>query len=392
MNVTDVVIILLTATAVVRGIELGLVRQITSATGLVAGLLAGAWLHGFVAQSAQTPATKAWLALLVLVSCAVIGLSIGEAAGIALKHKLHQKTGRSLDKADRASGAVVGGATLLLVVWLCAAAFAKAPLPGLQQQLKTSFIISQLNQNLPDAPQVVSKLAHLIAPNGFPNVFEGMEPRIDTDAPLPSIGELDTAVAQTRSSVVKVSGPGCGGISTGSGFVVAEGLVVTNAHVIAGVSQPRITDANGQHNARVVWFDPQLDMAVLRAEGLAGTPLTVHADLAASGSAAAVLGYPGGGGFTAEPATILESFTARGRDIYNQQSTNRHVYSLKGAVEEGNSGGPVIDREGRVIGLVFAKSAVYDQVGYALTMQQVLAGVQQAKDRQGQVSTGACTR
>lgn len=391
MNVTDVAIVLLTMTALVRGIELGLVRQVFSAGGLLAGLFLGAWLQGFIVNSVQTPSSKAFLTVMVIASCAILGMSIGEVVGLILKRKVHESKVHVLEKADRASGAIIGAAVLLLIVWLCASIFARTPIATVQQQLKGSVIISQLNHTLPEAPNIVARLGHLIAPNGFPDVFEGFEPRVNTDKPLPSIGQLDPAVQKARASVVKVSGKGCGGISTGSGFIAAPDLVVTNAHVVAGVAKPTITDANGQHTATVVWFDPELDVAILRSTALTAAPLAMTGAIAANGTAAAVLGYPGGGDMTAEPASILDSFIATGRDIYNQETVRRQVYSVKATVAQGNSGGPVINQDGAVIGLIFAKSATYAQVGYALTMQQVVYVLEQAKTAAGPASTGSCT-
>lgn len=391
MNVTDVAIVLLTMTALVLGIELGLVRQVFSASGLLVGLFLGAWLQGFIVNSVQTPSSKAFLTVMVIASCTILGMSIGEVVGHILKQKVHESRVRVLEKADRASGAIVGATVLLLIVWLCASIFARTPIVMLQQQLKGSVIISQLNHTLPEAPNVVARLGHLIAPNGFPDVFEGLEPRVNTDKPLPSIGQLDPAVQKARASVVKISGKGCGGVSTGSGFIAAPDLVVTNAHVVAGVAKPTIIDANGQHVATVAWFDPKMDVAILRSPALTAAPLAMAGAIAANGTAAAVLGYPGGGDFSAEPASVLDSFVATGRDIYNQETIRRQVYSLKANVVQGNSGGPVINQDGTVIGLIFAKSATYGQVGYALTMQQVIDALEQASTATGQANTGGCT-
>lgn len=389
MNVADIAIVLLTITAIARGVELGLVRQLFSAGGVLIGLFLGAWLQGYVVTTVQTSGSKSLLSALVIASCVILGMTVGEMAGLALKRKIHESKITFLGKTDRTTGAVVGGITLLLVVWLCASIFARTPVAFFQQQIQGSVIVSQLNKTLPQAPGVVARLGHLIAPNGFPDVFEGLEPRIDTDKPLPSIGELDPAVQKARASVVKVNGRGCGGVSTGSGFIAAPDLVVTNAHVVAGISQPNIIDTTGRHAATVVWFDPNLDMAVLRSDKLTAEPLAMSASMVPNSSPAAVLGYPGGGDFAAKPATVLSSFVASGHDIYNQKTTPREVYSFKGTVVPGNSGGPLINRNGAVVGLIFAKSTSYEQVGYALTMEAVIDGLEQAK-RSQPVGSGSC--
>jgi len=190
--------------------------------------------------------------------------------------------------------------------------------------------------------------------------------------------------------VVKIEGRGCGGIVEGSGFVAGDGLVATNAHVVAGVAQPMILDANGEHHASVVWFDPNLDFAVLRTSNLAGAPLRIAATTVGQGTSAAVLGYPGGGDFTASPAAVLDAFTAVGRNIYNQGVTRRNIYSVKATVVPGNSGGPLVLQDGSVAGVVFAQSTVYDQVGYALTTQAISQELAAASTQTQGIATGSC--
>jgi S1-C subfamily serine protease len=390
MHFADIIIVLLFITALLRGTERGFAHTISATAGLLVGFFVGAFIQGKLIHQVNTPGAKAILTLVIILGSILLFIGIGEYIGQAFKEKIEAFRLRGIAAADKVLGALTSGATVLFIIGLAASIFASAPLPGLQRQIKNSVIIGSLNDALPPAPNVVASIGHFIDPNSFPDVFTGLEPRIDTTAKLPSIGELDVAVQATRASVVKVEGGGCGGISTGSGFVADDGLVITNAHVIAGVRQPYVIDANGQHRAQVLWFDYNLDMAVLRASGLAGEPLSISTTAAADGTSSAALGYPGGGDFTAQPAIVLESFRAVGRNIYNQGTTEREVYSVKSDIEPGNSGGPLIDRDGTVIGLIFAKSTSYDQVGYALTMDAVMAGFNQAKDRNQTAETGSC--
>lgn len=393
MNIIDVLIVLFFITALIRGVELGVVRQLFSTIGLFVGFFLGALLQGKLINLVHSPASKALLSLVIIVAAIGIFSTAGEYIGVLIRARIERaKRVRLLDKADRVLGSVVAGMTLLIVVWLSASVFSSAPLQGVQRQIRNSFIIAQLNKSLPPAPDVVAKLGHFIDPNNFPEVFTGLEPRIDTDAPLPSIGELDAAVQRVRASVVKIEGAGCGGVSQGSGFVADKSLVVTNAHVIAGVAAPYVIDAAGRHKAQVIWFDPDLDIAVLKANDLAGEPLVMSSGIAENGTHGAVIGYPGGGDLAAHPATILDSFKAVGRDIYNQGKTERKVYSVKSTIEPGNSGGPVIDQNGVVIGLVFAESTTYDEVGYALTTDKVIESLGLARDRSQTAKTGSCTQ
>jgi S1-C subfamily serine protease len=392
MNFIDVFIILFFISALVRGVELGLARQFFSTTGIIGGLFLGVFIQSKVIRLAHTTDTKALLSLLVIIASIGLVSAAGEYSGARLKLRIEKAKVRGLNTVDRTLGSILAGVTLLAAVWLGATIFTNTPNSWLQKQIKSSVVIAQLNKSLPSAPSLVTRLGHLIDPNGFPNVFTGLEPAIDTSRPLPSIGDLDTAVQKARASTVKVEGEGCGGVSQGSGFVADTSLVVTNAHVVAGVKQPSVLDGAGRHRAQVIFFDPNLDMAILRTSGLTGRPLLIKGGTVVNGTPAVILGYPGGGDFTAGPAAIINSFRAVGRNIYNQGETTREVYSLKGTVRPGNSGGPLVDQDGEVVGMIFAESTAYDTVGYALTTDSILTNFNNAKSRQATVATGSCTQ
>lgn len=385
----DFLIILFFLGTVARGRDVGLIRQACSAAGFFVGLFGGAALRPHLANVAHTPLGRMGVTLGTTLLCIAVCMSIAEAVGARLKtHLLHHK----INRLDVGFGAVLGGVTVLVTVWLGAPALKALPSPSLQQAVDASRIVAGIDKVLPKAPDVVARLGQIIDPNGFPQVFAGLEPKPATDAPPPDLGSLNAAVKKDRASVVKIQGDGCGGIVEGSGFVVGDGLVATNAHVVAGVAQPTITDGNGTHAATAIWFDPDLDFAVLRTSNLKGKPLDLNTSSVASGSAGAVLGYPGGGGFTAGPAAVLDEFTATGRNIYGKGNTQRDVYELKATVRPGNSGGPLIATDGSVTGVVFAQSTTYDQVGYALAMRQVATELYQASARNTPASTGACTQ
>ncbi len=387
MNLLDLAIIVALIVAMWHGIGLGLVRQVGSTLGLVSGLFAGAWLETKLIHLAHTPTAKALLALLVIWGVAAAFWSAGEWLGALAKFELH---GDIINRLDGALGSIIGGVTLLLAVWLGASVFGNAPLMWLKEQIHTSRIVATLNDDLPAAPNLLGRIGNLIEPNAFPQVFTGLEPSVSTNAPLPDMGELNAAVAADQASVVKIVGNGCGGIVEGSGFVAGNGLVATNAHVVAGVTHPTVLDGNGTHDATVVWFDPNLDFAVLRVGHLKGAPLVIDTKAASNGTAAAVLGYPGDGSFTAGAALVLEQFEAVGRNIYNQGQTTRSVYSIKASVRPGNSGGPLVEKDGDVIGVVFAESTTNNQVGYALAANAVHNELAQASLHTAAVSTGAC--
>jgi S1-C subfamily serine protease len=381
--------LLLVVSAAIRGRELGFVRQSFSSGGFFVGLYGGVLLQPHLVNRESDPLTQVILTAVITLGCGIVGLVIGEYVGMSLKGKF---SFRRVNRADIILGSVSGALSLLLIVWLSAAILSSFPSPNLQNGIKNSVILQRLNSVLPSAPNIVATLGNLIDPNGFPQVFIGNQPSPPTNVEQPSLGDMQAAVDKTRTSVVKVQGRGCGGIVQGSGFVASEGMVATNAHVVAGINRPSVIDSNGSHSARVIWFDPDLDFAVLRTTGLAGEPLTLSSTRATRGVPAVVLGYPGGGAFEADPASILNRFTAVGRNIYDQKSTERDVYEIAAKVVQGNSGGPLISREGTVLGVIFAESTSYENVGYALTNPSIASAIAQAKGQNQAVSTGSCTQ
>jgi S1-C subfamily serine protease len=389
MNFLDVIIVLLMISALYRGFDLGLTRQLFSSAGFIFGLLIGSFLERFTVNLGQTPIARSLIALMTTLGLAFFFLGIGEQVGVRLKDKVVSwKIGK---KADGFLGSVLGAGTFLLTIWLAAAILLTLPLQDTQAQIRGSAIITRLDRSLPPATSVLTGLGHLINPNGFPQVFTGNEPALEGNTTIPGISpQLQAAIDKDKTSVVKFEGIGCGGIVNGSGFVIDSDLVATNAHVVAGVNKLYVRDSNGQHSATVVWYDPELDFAVARVNNLAGAPLLIKNDVVANNTKGAVLGYPGGGPLTAGGAQVLDHFIARGRDIYNRNITERQVYSLAAKVIPGNSGGPIIAEDGTVIGIVFAQSTVYDNVGYALTTAQTASAINQAQAQNRAVSNGTC--
>jgi S1-C subfamily serine protease len=210
---------------------------------------------------------------------------------------------------------------------------------------------------------------------------------------MPGNPVVAAAVSAASSSVVKIQGLGCGGIKSGSGFIAAPGLVVTNAHVVAGIARPYVSDLQSRRhtNTEVVVFDPETDIAVLRVTGLTGRVLPLERTTASRGVAGAVLGYPGGESFTAVPAALLQQIQATGRDIYSQNVTTRSVYEIQADVRPGDSGGPFVTANGTVVGVVFSASVYLSNIGYALTGREVGPEIDRAEARHTAVSTGACS-
>lgn len=385
--IVDLLIVIFAVSALYRGREVGFVRQLCSTVGFFGGLFVGAWLQPHTITLAHSQFGRSVITLATTLGCALLLFSVGEYIGLRIKHRV---AFRRINILDNGFGGVLSIITLLLTVWLTAAIVSSMPLPSLQSALQKSRIVSTLNRVLPSAPNVISGLGHLIDPNGFPQVFIDGEPTPHNQVTLPSVGDLQSAVDQDRASVVKLEGQGCGGIVEGSGFVVGSNLVATNAHVVAGIKHPYVQDDNGSHSGTVIWFDPNLDFAILRVPNLAGSSLVVSDKHVNPGTQAAVLGYPGGGSFTADPAAVTAEFIASGRDIYGRNHTDRDVYELQANVIPGNSGGPLVAKDGTVIGVIFAESTSYQHVGYALTTTQINSAINHAAAQNRPVSTGQC--
>lgn len=388
MNVIDLLIIIFIIFSITRGFRIGLVRQAGSTIGFLLGLFIGSWMGSMAVGSENSPAIQSLTSLVFVLLGGFMFMTVGEIVGIRLKEKLIRL--HTLDEFDGGLGSAMAVATTLFAVWLGASILVLGPPGSFQQSLKNSRILSSLDTHLPPATQLLSSLNKLIDPNGFPQVFRGFEPNPGT-AKLPDLGSFNSVVKSVEPSVVKVEGTGCGGIVEGSGFVIRPDEIATNAHVVAGVRSPKVIDDNGIHNTRVIWFDPDVDVAVLQVSGLAGKPLELTAAEQPANTPGVVLGYPGGGDLNAQPAAIIDHFTAYGRNIYGQGNTLRDIYSLQAHVIPGNSGGPLVGSDGTVLGIVFATSTTYNNVGYALTGHQVAGELATAEQSTTTVGTGSCS-
>jgi len=385
--IIDIVIIILLISAIIRGKEIGFVQQAFSTIGFFGGLLIGALIEPFTVHFVHTQLSRSIVTLVTTLGMAFILLTVGEYVGMYLKHKVNHL---KIDKLDNILGSLISVISVLIGVWLGVAILRTLPFVSFQNDLKSSKIVAALDRHLPPAPNIIADLSHLVDPNGFPRVFNGNEPPPISSDKIPSYATIASAVVKDRPSVVKIVGDGCGGIVEGSGFIVRDNLVATNAHVVAGIAQPYVEDANGDHLATVVYFNPNLDFALLKVSDLAGKPLGIQSGITANDTSAAALGYPGGGNFKADPANIMNEFDATGSNIYDQGSTNRQVYEIAANIIPGNSGGPLINTKGIVVGIVFAQSTEYNDVGYALVSTPIIKIIANNQADTAAVSTGGC--
>ncbi len=382
MNVIDFLIVFLIILTIVRGMDIGLVRQASSLLGLVIGL--------FVSSLIASLVDIGPVASLVIIGVGLLGAIVGsEYLGVKLKKSLHEK---SLNKVDRFFGAALGGIICLAFVWFCAGVLPFIPSSSLGQAVRDSKIIRWLDDTLPPTTSIVRWLEHSFEQTKIPEIVNELEPQEhNAKGTIPDVSQFQDVIKESRNSVVEIEGRSCAGIGVGSGFVVAPNYIVTNAHVVAGMRSPYAQDTNGRHKTEIVAFDSSNDLAILKTERLEGKSLTIKEGTVSVGESGVTLGYPEGRAFTAQPAVVVERFTALGKDIYEQNDVRRDVYALKSAVEPGNSGGPLINKSGEVIGVVFARSTTNTQIGYALSTPPVHRLLAQAQSQPSSGSSLRCT-
>lgn len=387
VNIVDVVVLVAALAAAYQGARVGAVVQVCAIVGFFGGLYLGALLASETVRWAHSPTARIAVALTTMLLVAFSFGMAGRILGGALTSRVHRGPARSIDAVLGVAVAVVAA---LVTVWLLASTMVNSSSAALDTDILQSRIINSLNGVLPAPPSVFSQAQGFLTAEGFPPVFAALAPASARPVPLPSNAQLRQAVLTAGLSTVKVEGYGCGVLQEGSGFVAAPGLVVTNAHVVAGIAQPRVQIGTTVRATEVVLFDPSFDLAVLRVDGLKAPTLRLDPVPVGRGTQAAVLGFPGGGPFTVDAAGVMAAFEAQGRDIYGHGLTVRNVYELDAQVRPGNSGGPLVLPNGQVIGVVFSRSTVDPSIGYALTSPDVLPRLAQAEAVVQPVSTGGC--
>jgi S1-C subfamily serine protease len=387
----DLVIIGLMLLAAVHGLRLGAIVQILTFGGFFLGFLLGTvvWVplfsrgHGDVTRSIIVVS-------LVLLTAFVFG-SAGRVLGTWSNVTVRR---HHLGTVDAVLGVGVAVLMVLLSVWVVAAVILSpnSRFTSLDAAVARSDILHSIDGVLPQAPSIFNDLQTFLNNQGFPQVFSSLNPPLTPAVSTPTDAETKTLADPAVFSTVKILGTACSSEQEGSGFVVGPGLVATNAHVVAGESNgnTQVMLGNSAYNATPVLFDPDFDLAVLRTDAPLGPALTISSSLVPRGTEAALLGYPEDRGLTIGAAGVTEEVTAIGKDIYNNGSVTRGVYALDASVLPGNSGGPLLGPGGQVIGVVFSRSTVYQDVGYALTSPGVLTRVQEAEGHRSAVSTGPC--
>ncbi|WP_020522960.1 MarP family serine protease [Catelliglobosispora koreensis] len=391
MSAIDVILILLLVLFAISGYRQGFVIGVLSFAGFFGGALIGLQLGPLLAGLTESPGIKLIVSLTVVFGLAVLGQALAGWLGSKLRRGI---TGRSGQVIDDIGGAFVSLMAVSIVAWLVAVPLSNASEPWLSSAVRNSFMIRAINGIMPaQATELTEALQQTVDTNGFPEVFGSLVPTQVKEVPPPD-GRLAKlpVVVKAEESVVKVLGtaPSCSRRIEGSGFVYADDHVMTNAHVVAGTKTVKVVVKKNTLSAKVVAYDAKLDIAVLHVPGLDAPVMPFAPKEAGSGDDAIVLGFPLDGPYNAQEARIREVGNITGPDIYENGTVTREVYTIKGLVRSGNSGGPLITPKGEVLGIIFAAAADNQQVGYAVTAEAAENIAAQGRSATSAVSTGSC--
>jgi S1-C subfamily serine protease len=394
-DVLDLILIVIVAAFAVSGYRQGFIVGVLSFLGFVGGALLGAQFGPAISRALVGGQTQQdVIAVILLVSFAVIGQFIASSIGAAMRSTV---TWRSATVLDSVGGSVVSVISVLLIAWVVGSMLNASPFPVVDKQVNNSVALQTLDKFMPSpAKTMFSDFRRMLASNSaYAQVFSGIGAEHVFAIPAPDPGVLDSpGFRAAQSRVVRVQGvaPSCQRSIEGSGFVISPDHILTNAHVVAGVTQQQtITTGGGQTlRAVVVFYDPQVDVAVLYVPRLNLPPLR-FAGQANPGDDAVVSGFPlDSGTLRAVPARIGGIQNAQGPNIYQTSTVTRQIYEIRAVVEAGNSGGPLLSPQGTVDGVVFAAAVDVSDTGFALTAAQVVPDARAGAQSTTPVSTMGC--
>ncbi|WP_097866820.1 MarP family serine protease [Streptomyces sp. rh34] len=399
MNVLDILLLLAAVWFAVIGYRQGFVVGILSVIGFLGGGLVAVYLLPVIwdrlTEDAEVSTAVAIGAVVIVIVCASIGQAFTTHLGNKLRRYITWSPARAL---DATGGALVNVVAMLLVAWMIGLLLAGTSLPTLGKEVRSSSVLLGVDRVMPEqAPSWFQDFSSVLAQNGFPQVFSPFanEPITEVKAPDPALVGSPVA-ARAKKSIVKVVGtaPSCGKVLEGTGFVFSERRVMTNAHVVGGVEEPtvQIGGEGRLYDAKVVLYDWQRDIAVLDVPDLRARPLqfTGRDDDAETGDSAIVAGFPENGAYDVRSARVRARIDADGPDIYHRGTVRRDVYSLYATVRQGNSGGPLLTPDGKVYGVVFAKSLDDPETGYALTADEIREDIEIGREANQQVDSQGC--
>ncbi|GHB87404.1 MarP family serine protease [Streptomyces albogriseolus] len=389
MDLLDILLMLVVLAYAASGYRRGLVAGCVSLAGFVGGAVVGVWILPWVMDLVTPGTTRATVtAVFTVLLPAVVGHELAGRLGLRLRRELDRGP---LRVADGVGGAAANAVAVLIVAWVAASVLGASSSPLVTSAIRDSRLLGAVQDAMPDTtPAWFSRATSALTEAGFPQVFNPFENESTAEVAAPT-GDNVTAAATraAQRSTVKVEGVAGTQGREGSGFVYAREHVMTNAHVVAGIDEPtvRVGGVGRAYEARVVLFDAQTDVAVLHVPDLVA-PVLAFDDDAERGAAAVVAGYPQDGDLNLQAATVAARVQARGQNIYNDAPVTREIYSIRSTVRPGNSGGPLLTTDGRVFGVVFARSTSDAETGYVLTAEEVADEAARAATATTPVDTG----
>ena len=388
----DIAVLAVAFIAAISGWRSGALGSLLSFVGVLLGAIAGVLLAPHIVSHIAAPRAKLFAALFLILALVVVGEVAGVVLGRAVRSAIRNN---GIRLADSIIGVGVQVVVVLTAAWLLATPLTQSKdQPELAAAVRGSRVLAGVNEVAPTWLATVPKrLSALLNTSGLPAVLEPFSRTpILKVAPPDSALSSNPVVAAVQPSVVKIRSvaPSCQKVLEGSGFVISPNRVMTNAHVVAGSNSVQVYASGNPFDATVVSYDPAVDIAILAVGNLPPPPLAFAKEKANSGDNVVVLGYPGGGNFTATPARIRELIKLSGPDIYRDpQPVTRYVYTIYANVEQGNSGGPLIDLNGKVVGVVFGAAVDDPNTGFVLTKDEVESQLAKIGNTQA-VGTGAC--
>lgn len=390
MNLLDLLVAISLVAAVLGGWRAGFLARVGSWAGIAVGFYVALRLLPTVLSTFDVPNPQS--RLLLAATVLVVGAFLGQALGLVLGHQVRGVLPLGGARtADHVIGAVAGAISVIVGLWLFLPTL--ADVPGTPSRaVRNSAVARFIDSNFPRPPDATQAVRRLVEQRGIPRVFDALRPAPDAGVPPVASGLSPAVEKRVRQATVKVIGEACNRIQEGSGFVAAQNVVVTNAHVVAG--EPKtdvIRDIDGRRlPATVVTFDANRDLAVLFVDGLSESPL--GRATASSGATGAVFGHPGGQAqIRAAPARISSQVTALGSDIYGRGSSKRDVFILAANLRPGDSGGALVNQQGQVVGVAFAIAPDRPGTAYALTGSELDAELAAFESGpKTKTSTGRC--
>lgn len=386
----DLLLLALMLLAALRGARLGALMQLLTFGAFWIGMAIGAVIAEPFLRSISSARLKSDALLIVMFGFALLFSMGGRFVGERSDAKLRRF---KIWYLDSVLGFIIAAASVLLSAWLIAGVLTSpnSRFTSLDSSIAKSHLLNELDSALPSVPSFLAHIQGFLSNKGFPTVFSTLPSHPLGVVELPSLKQSYYLATPALSSTVKIEGSACGVQVEGTGFVVGPGLVATNAHVIAGEPVTEVQIGSSFYKAVAVYFNPRLDLAILRTNAPLGPTLDLNLHYVNRGTQSAIVGYPENGPLTVTPAGIAGNLMATGPDIYNSGSTTRDIYQLDATVKPGNSGSPLIESNGTVVGIVFSRSINDPNIGYALASPDLVPIVDRALISTHRVSTQSCT-